>query len=113
MFSIRYSPETLHTTPQDRDATIFICLTQVYLCDCGRFIVSIESPCLERFGDCEKFIKKSAIVLFFLPKTKKQRLCLCFVLGEILIYFLLRLLRPSISSDIPSRIVIVPCFAIC
>ena len=71
MFSIRYSPETLHTTPQDRDATIFICLTQVYLCDCGRFIVSIESPCLERFGDCEKFIKKICHRPVFPPKNKK------------------------------------------
>lgn len=113
MFSIRHSLETLHITPQDRDATVFICLTQVYLCDCGSFIASIGSPCLERFGDSEKFIKKSAIVLFSLPKTKKQRRSLCFMLGEILIYFLLRILRPSISSDIPSRIVIVPCFAIC
>ena len=28
------------------------------MCDFGRFIVSIGSPCLERFGKSEKFFKK-------------------------------------------------------
>ena len=42
------------------------------MCDCGRFIVSIGSPCLERFGKSEKiFQKKSAIVLLVPPKNKK------------------------------------------
>ena len=51
------------------------------LCDFGRFIVSIGSPCLERFGKSEKFFKK----ICYCPvcptqKQKKQRVCLCLVL---------------------------------
>ena len=42
------------------------------LCDCDRFIVSIGSPCLERFGKSEKFFKKNLrLSCLSHPKTKK------------------------------------------
>ena len=42
------------------------------LCDWGRFIVSIGSPCLERFGKSEKFFKKNLrLSCSSHPKTKK------------------------------------------
>ena len=51
------------------------------LCDCDRFIVSIGSPCLERFGKSEKFFKKICdCPVCPTQKQKKQRVCLCLVL---------------------------------
>ena len=53
------------------------------MCDFGRFIVSIGSPCLERFGKSEKFFKKICdCPVRPTQKQKKQRGCLCF--GEII-----------------------------